>query len=372
MSASCRAPRLIATLAGLLLITSLSAMPGMNEASAAERELRSFSPWSSQSVPPSALLDPDPSPQPGPPQPPVAAAPEVVPDTPTAFSLAVIPDTQRELHEASDTRFDERMEWLVAKRSALDLRYVVHTGDVVDWDDPTHAMYERASAGFARLDDAGIAWSAAVGNHDTAAVCSGGSACPGGDASVDVRDTTTWNEYFPADRLARLGGTFEDGRSDNNWTTFDAGGRHWLVLTLELWPRPEVVDWADDIVATHPDHNVIVNTHMFLAQDGSISQTAGGYGATSPQYLYDRVIARRPNVKIVLSGHVGTFAHRVETIAGNKVVMLSGTWHSQTTNPVRQLQIDPSKGRVVSHTYAPRTRETWAGANLTVTGLTFI
>lgn len=105
------------------------------------------------------------------------ASQPIIPDTATAFSIEVIPDSQREMHTDSDTRFPNRMNWLVANKDALDLRYVVHTGDVTDWDDASHSMYERASAGFATLENAGIGWVAAVGNHDTAAVCEGGSAC---------------------------------------------------------------------------------------------------------------------------------------------------------------------------------------------------
>ncbi len=61
-------------------------------------------------------------------------------------------------------------------------------------------------------------------------------------------------------------------------------------------------------MAAHPDENVIVLTHSYLEADGSISQSNGGYGATSPQYLYDNLIKVYPNIKFVLSGHVGISA----------------------------------------------------------------
>lgn len=296
----------------------------------------------------------------------------LVPDTTSAFSIAVIPDTQREVGSDADTRLGDRTAWLAQNRTALDLRYVLHTGDMVNWDDPTHAMYRRASAAMSTLDKAGIAWSGAIGNHDTAAVCPGGSACPGSPAAVTVRDTRTWNQYFPLSRFG-VRGAFEAGRSDNTWSTFSAGGKNWLVLNLELWPRPAVVSWADSVVVANPSHNVIINTHAFLEASGEISQHNGGYGATSPQYLYDELIAKRPNVKLVFSGHVGTYASRLQTTpSGNKVAMILGTWHSDTTNPVRQIQIDPSKGRIVAHSWAPKTSQTWQDANFTMTDLSFV
>lgn len=190
-----------------------------------------------------------------------------------------------------------------------------------------------------------------------------------------MRDTTTWNSYFPAGRLKDVGGTFQAGKSDNVWTTFRGGGKDFLVLTLELWPRQSVIDWANQVVANHPDHNVIINTHMFLESDGTISTSNGGYGATSPSYLYDNLIAKHANIKLVLSGHTGdgAYASRVQTTpSGSRVVMLNGTWHSANSNPTRQLQIDPTLGRIISRTYGPKTNQTWPGANQTFSGLTFV
>lgn len=78
----------------------------------------------------------------------------------------------------------------------------------------------------------------------------------------------------------------------------------WLVLTLELWPRVEAVQWARGVVAAHPRHNVIINTHAYLTADGSIAQNSD-YGVSSPQYLYDNLVKVYPNIKMVFSGHVG-------------------------------------------------------------------
>ncbi|GLW10181.1 hypothetical protein Misp01_53100 [Microtetraspora sp. NBRC 13810] len=44
-------------------------------------------------------------------------------------------------------------------------------------------------------------------------------------------------------------GRFEAGKVDNSFSAYDAGGVRWLVMTLELWPRTEVVNWAGNVVA---------------------------------------------------------------------------------------------------------------------------
>ena len=55
----------------------------------------------------------------------------------TTFTFAAMPDTQQEVLRSSDTRFINRTKWLVNQKAALDLRFVTHSGDVVNWDTPS-------------------------------------------------------------------------------------------------------------------------------------------------------------------------------------------------------------------------------------------
>ncbi len=241
------------------------------------------------------------------------------PGADTTFSFAVVPDTQNETY-AGEVRTQERVEWLLANRGSLDLRWVLHSGDVHNWDTPDHDQYVAMSSWLRPLDTAGMPWVFTPGNHDTAAVCPGGSACPGQDASVALRNTATWNAYYPPARFG-LQGVFEAGKSDNGWRAFSAGGKQWLVLSLELWPRTAVINWAKTVVANHPHHNVIVVTHMFLDGTGQISGGNGGYGANSPATLWN-ALDDYPNVVMTFSGHVGRAANTSRTAPdGHRVAM---------------------------------------------------
>ena len=93
----------------------------------------------------------------------MTAAPAVAPG---AFSIAVIPDTQNEVF-GGDQRFANRTQWLVNNRSALNLAFVLHTGDMMNWDTADHAQYAVARSAMGKLDAAGIPWIPAIGNHDT-------------------------------------------------------------------------------------------------------------------------------------------------------------------------------------------------------------
>jgi hypothetical protein len=275
----------------------------------------------------------------------------------SAFSIAVMPDTQQEVLQASDVRFVNRSKWLAATKPLLDTRYVMHSGDIVNWDTDDHVQYARARAALAPLAGS-ISYSLAPGNHDTAAVGPGGSAADPTRTDVQVRDTATFNRYLGPG--VRTTGRYESGKVDNSYTTFGAGGYNWLVLTLELWPRTSAVTWARGVVAAHPKHNVIVVTHSYLTSAGGIEKTNGGYGANSPQYVYDNLIKQYPNIKMTFSGHTGAAGYRRDVgVRGNVIHNYLLTMHSTTTNPVQLVEINLKAGTVSSSVYAPHTKTTY-------------
>lgn len=308
-----------------------------------------------------------------PPEPPVPPSPPLPPPpagTDTKFSIAVVPDTQNETASLTGTRFANRVDWLVDHKAELDLRYAIQIGDLTSWGNVVPAQFAKASTEIKPLE-AVIPWSVAAGNHDTAAVCLGGSACPGANSLLTVRDVSAFNSYFPPTRFPAMRGTFEPNRSENSYATFSAGGKKWLVLTLELWARPSVVAWANGVVKANPDSNVIVNTHSYLNSDGSISESNGGYGSTSPRYLFDNLIKVHPNIVLVVSGHTGQGAIRTDVGgSGNKVVSLLQAFHS-STNPVRLVEIDTSARTLTSRVYAPETDTDYPAYTTSTTGLSF-
>ncbi|MEA4944766.1 MAG: DUF4082 domain-containing protein [Propionicimonas sp.] len=319
-----------------------------------------------------------PSKTPTTPNPPVASKPGA------SFSIAIIPDTQDEVYSASDPLYAERTQWLVANRTKLNLAYVLHTGDNVSFGWLAPSQYAVATKAIGKLRDAGIPYSLSIGNHDTRVVGwddkpgstgYGGSAyaqnpeCPqrlgaaACDSSYLVRQTAEFNDAFPLSTWRNVGGVYEAGKVDNTWSTFTAAGTDWLVLNLELWPRRGVVDWAKKVVAAHPSYNVIIQTHHYLDGNGSISNSSGGYGETSPKYLYDQVVSQYSNVKFVFSGHTGAFTKRTDTINGNTVVSYLGNQVSGRADPVRVLTIDTSTGEVTGAVQNPIASTTIAAYN---------
>lgn len=306
----------------------------------------------------------------------------------TRFSLVVVPDTQMETGYRPSL-FSDRMRWIAANRAEEDIRFVIHVGDLVNTDNcgdeslvyleggrrpqcnealraakvfypwpgrTDHHEFRIASTGLSRLEAAGIPYSVAIGNHDTSAVCGGPDcigtnpdwAVPAGTRTEDLlRTTGTWNSFLGPSRFR--GGTttgyFEPGRTDTMYQTFSAGGMDWMVLTIELWPRPEAVAWASAVVADHPHHNVLVNTHQFLSPDGTLSQSNGGYGDTSPQYLFDQLVGRHPNVVMAFSGHIpGARTAALTGTNGNRILAFLTCFHDVRNAQTRLIEINTARG----------------------------
>lgn len=269
------------------------------------------------------------------------------------FTIAVIPDSQQEILNGSDTRLKNRMQWIADNKKKLNIKMVLHVGDMMNWDTPEHAQYVRTSEGFSILDKAEIPYALALGNHDTAATKEGGSAAPG-NVNTNLRNTSVFNTYFPAARFKAMEGVFEKGKEDNSFHAFSAGGLDWLVISLELWARTEAVEWAKKVVQDHPNHNVIIVTHSFLASNSTIEKSNGGYGNNSPQFIFDNLVKKYANVRLVFCGHVGAHGYRTDKgDNGNTIYEFVQCYHDNATNPVRLFEIDSKAGSIKTWVYCP-------------------
>ncbi|WP_375429714.1 metallophosphoesterase [uncultured Friedmanniella sp.] len=307
----------------------------------------------------------------------VSPPPEVLSTRPiattgsTAFSFAVVPDTQLEVLRAADPRLVNRSRWVLKQPK---MSFLLQTGDLVNWDTDDHAQWASAARGLAPLQQAGLPYTVAVGNHDTLATGPGGGARDPGRSHALIRETATMNATLTTDDFRGVGGVFETGKVDNLYTLYRAGGLKWMVLSLEFCPRASVVAWARQVVASHPDYNVIVSTHYYLTSGGKIGTTDEGYGDSSPAYLWQQLVSRYPNVKMVFSGHTGKARKaRVDTgVQGNKIYSFLTTFHDPRTNPTRLMTVDTKTKTIKTRIYAPDSKKTWSTYTQTLKGVTFV
>jgi len=269
------------------------------------------------------------------------------------FVIPVFPDTQSEVHVKTDM-FNSQLNWIVQHKDSLNIPFVLHVGDIVNYDNITH--WQKASTGFTLLDQAHIPYAVCLGNHDTEAVGeNSGSAAPG-NTRLNLRKTTKFNTYFPVSRFPAQKGRYETGKSDNAYYTFTAGGLKWMVMSLEFCARQGPVTWADSVAANNPGFNVILLTHYHLNSAGEISTSNAGYGDLSPSAIYNQFIKKHANIILVLSGHVMTSAWRNDMgDNGNHIYQLLQDYQDQDYGGgyLRLLEIDTRLKTITAKMYSP-------------------
>lgn len=284
------------------------------------------------------------------------------------FTMIVLPDTQGETAQTPPSMYTSQMNWIVNNKTALNIKFVLHVGDLVNWDtpfsNPPHYMYVHGSNGFNQLFNAGIPYAIAVGNHDTDAVggknpdgsccyCSGAAGC--GDTRVNVRITDTYNKFFPANRFTAYRDRFELGKMDNAYHTFTVGGLNFLVVNAELDPRQEALDWMKSVVATHPHHNVIYITHNYMNDAGALAGPVG-YGALSPQNVWDQLLRVYGNMRMVFCGHLCYASARNDAgLNGNRVYQMLSDYQCEVNGNgwLRIVEVDTTAGTMSVRTYSP-------------------
>lgn len=297
-------------------------------------------------------------------EPPPGAGSPPPPLEDSVFTIAVLPDTQAYTQDFPDI-FDSQTAWLAREKDALSLAMVLHEGDLVEasWK---LDQWERARAAMALLDGE-VPYIIAPGNHDYGATYE--------ERNSRTR-TTHFDTYFPQElflAMPTFGGFYPEGtRTDNSYQVFEYAGERWLVMALEFGPRPEVLAWADAVLADHADHLVIVVTHAYLYPDGEIydwethganqqwspkSYGIAAAGASDGQEMWDGLLGRHANVVAVLCGHalddglgysVNHGAGEVHQILANYQMNAEGG-----EGYLRLMHFDVARSRVHVRTYSP-------------------
>ncbi len=231
------------------------------------------------------------------------------------FTVVVLPDTQyyvAEKHGGRVAMFDAQVDWIVKNAQRLNIGFVLHVGDLVDHGDRYHAEWKHVAAALRRLDDPqatgrpeGIPYAVCLGNHDQT---------PNGEI---LGTTGMFNRYFGTDYFrakSTYGGNYGDN-NDNHFLRFAVGAQKFLVLSLE-YGRPrrdqQLLQWADGLLKSHPDHRAIVLTHYTMEP--------GPQGPFSPDggAVYQSLRAN-PNLMMILGGHITGEGRRTDVHEGRAV-----------------------------------------------------
>lgn len=279
------------------------------------------------------------------------------------WTLVIFPDTH---WDTGDVAATERAtaEWVTNNIVAENIQCVLHGGDVmnggVGWTIQQHIdAWNFVEANIIDvIDAAGIPFMINVGNHDyfdgEAAVLAGTRNCLMADAGITKE--RLWNE-------PHFIGNFEnenDSRDDliNLAYRYNIMGVDYLFLLLELHPRTNTCEWANEVIANHPNSTVILSTHSFLEDFG--------YPEIDPymETFYELVVKTNPNANMLFFGHDHTsYRRKSEVINGQMKQYIQPhvpLWEGREADlgmPILLVRIYPDN-RVVCRTYIPFT-DTW-------------
>lgn len=281
------------------------------------------------------------------------------------WSLVVLPDTQNYAAKYPDL-FLQQTRWIAENASALNIRFVVHVGDVTSTNSPS--QYALASAAFKILYDADVPFMVVPGNHDY-------------EGAGDSRNSHFSEYILPSSyEHSEEVGFFEPGSTNNSWHIISSGNYKYLFLGLEFGPRAEVVEWAKKVTEAHPDSLTILVTHAFLYYDNTrydweakgdaqrwnphsypMAELPGG--VNDGQELWEKLVYEDPHAGLVLSGHTlgdgvghveedGRYGNTIHQILANYQTGTSSAFPNGGGGMMRIIQFThPARASVV--TYSP-------------------
>ena len=241
-----------------------------------------------------------------------------------AYSFAIVGDTQ-----VLCQKYPEKMEaiydWILENKDSKKIAHVFGLGDITEgiWDvSNTDEEWINAKSYITKLDGV-IPYSLVRGNHD---------------------QTNYFDKYFAnSGYMDQFDGFMNDDDISNSYKLFTVGETDYMLVTLDYGASDDVLEWANAIIAEHPERKVIISTHAYLYRDGTTLSTGDtalpsdhSDADSSPmkiyndgQQIWDKLVSKHPNILLVLSGH---------DPCDNVVTLQSVGAHG---NVVTQMLIDP-------------------------------
>ncbi|MFS0787825.1 metallophosphoesterase [Shouchella sp. 1P09AA] len=260
-----------------------------------------------------------------------------------SFSFVWMSDTQY-YSQKYPYIYDHMTSWIAEHAKEESIKYVIHTGDIVDRMN-NEFEWVQADVAMKKLDEANIPYGVLAGNHDI---------------GHNDRNYKMFKTYFGDERFKNTK-AFKDSYKDNeaHYDTIVVNRHKLLILYLGFGWDQETLNWAEDVLSDHSDHTVILATHRYLQVDGQRSKDGN--------LLFEKLVVPHENVQLVLSGHYHGHAQRFDRLDQDGdgineriVVQLLSDYQSYEKGGngfMRILTFHPNTSTVEIRTYSPYTNE---------------
>ncbi len=268
-----------------------------------------------------------------------------------AFSFVVLPDTQAYVTSKTEATFAAEIDWILANQASQRIQFVSHVGDIIN---RYKAMDEWAIAKSQMMKLHGkIPFAISVGNHDM----------------TSSGESKNFQTTFPAS-------IFEDkdwygGQTKNNansYQLFEVDGYQFLWLHVECNAPDDVLEWANEVLRTHPDRRAMVTTHMYLGPEYKPRTNAGyvddptarmkwhkthGKSGNTPQQMWNKCFSLHKNLFLICCGdqsRTQAMHQSPQGIHGNTVHECLSDYRGGN---LRLLRLLPAENQIEVITYSP-------------------
>ncbi len=232
-------------------------------------------------------------------------------------------------------------DWILDNANRLNVKYAIHTGDLVHVYSDT-SQWDFVSSEYKKWDDAGFSYGVLAGNHD-----------------MSGTDYSLYSKYFGKARYESnwwYGGDYKD-----NYGHYDlrsTGGADFIFVYLSYGNHTqEDLAWVNSVLKEHSNRIAILAVHEYMATTGGRSEQG--------DVLFEEVVLKNPNVRMVLCGHNYNSNRAVDEIDDNgdgkadRTVYQIMANYQYTSNGgngfIRFMECDVAGGTITHRTYSPYT-----------------
>lgn len=204
-----------------------------------------------------------------------------------SFTIVWISDTQDMAYFGYGRPLAMMGEWIMDNRKALNIRYVVQTGDAVD-NGASPWQWDRFDELYGQIGGK-IPYISAAGNHEV--------------------KKNGYLEYLARPEVLGMPPEqrFEQGKA--SFATFEANERKFVIVAVGYGIEQDAVPWVNDVLRQHEDSTAILLFHDYMQSEGRFSKNG--------KAMFEQIVKPNPNVRLVLCGHVCGVSSRIDPIDDN-------------------------------------------------------
>lgn len=255
------------------------------------------------------------------------------------FSFVWMSDTQY-YAKSYPHIYQKIVKWIADHKEDNKIKYVIHTGDIVDNADQEYQWVE-ADKDMKVLEAAGIPYGVLAGNHDV---------------GHQDNDYSYYWKWFGEDRFKNeptYGESYDNNRG--HYDLVSSNGNDFIVIYMGWGYGDNEIDWIDSVLKKYPNRKAILNFHEFMLVSNNRAPMA--------EKVFERVIKPNKNVIAALSGHYHDAELKVDPIDDNgdgvadrNVYQMLADYQGAPEGGlgyIRLMQFDMANGKINMKTYSP-------------------